>query len=90
MSKFLIRYYPIYPAQSIEVFQLDVLDREDYSSKNYQEFVRDILEDYNCALECHPQSIVNGVLFYNNCSWSIEECQDIGTAIEMHVNRLRK
>lgn len=45
MSRWLIKWYPIEPAQHLTVINLDVLDDKDYCSKNYQQDVKYELEE---------------------------------------------
>lgn len=80
MSKWLIEYYPVHPAQHLEVHNLDVLEYEDYCSKNYQEEVKARLDYFNFAVYRHG-FIGNNMTYYNNSTLGIVEAETVKDAL---------
>lgn len=82
MSKWLIKYYPVKPAQSLTVYNLDVLDVPDYCSKYYQEMVHDELIEYKEAIGKHGFS-KDGIIHYNNKSMMLINEDHIRDALKI-------
>lgn len=82
MSRWLIKYYPVNPANNLEVFNLDVLDYEDYCSENYQNMVREKLDDYLDAVSRHGKDKESGYVYWNNSCLKIVEADDIKEALD--------
>lgn len=80
MSKYLLKLYPVAPAQHFQVWNLDVLEDHDYCSKTYQEEVRAELNEYEIGL--YTVGIRHGVVSYNNKSMKIVEANFMQKAIE--------
>jgi hypothetical protein len=89
MGRFLIKYYPIQPAQNFEVINLDVLNVKDYCSKNYQEKVKNHYEEYLSALH-NKHCVKKGELIaYNNSWYGIFEAVTVEGAISKFFDELR-
>ena len=86
MSKWLIKYYNITPAQSFTVFNLDVLDYEDYCSKNYKEEVQAEFDEYKLGVDRHGLDS-NGKTAYNNKFMQVIESPTVLDAIDIFFDR---
>lgn len=81
MGKWLIKYYPVEPAQSLLVYNIDVLDIEDYDSKFYQELVRLELKEYRAAIGRNGMSS-SGYTSYNNEMMALISAEKVSDAIQ--------
>lgn len=84
MSKWLIKYYPVKPAQSLEVYNLDVLDIEDYCSPFYQSIVKSKLEEFKEGCIRHNINKISPnakYINYNDCRIGIVESENVLDAI---------
>lgn len=88
MAKWLIKWYPIEPAQNLTVYNLDVLEFEDYCSKVYQNEVWDELSEYKLGTRRRGFSINNDCVFYNNKAMLIVESESVKEAIKEFWNKL--
>jgi len=70
--RWLIKWYPIAPAQQLTVTNLDVLDCKNYCSKKYQEDVQKELDEYDiCAVRKIAKD--GEYMHYNNKTMRIIE-----------------
>ena len=76
MSKFLVSYYPVYPAEEMRIYNLDVLKTSGESHKNWRAMVR---EEFNSLIysACRHHkfwTVDDAISTYNNNStlWYIE------------------
>lgn len=74
MSKWLVKYYPVTPAQQLQIYNLDVLDCDNYCSKPYQELVKSELEEYELGLK---RNYCDGWVHYNNKNMKIVKADNI-------------
>lgn len=81
MSKWLIKYYPVEPAQSLLVYNIDVLNIEDYGSKFYQELVHLELKEYKAAIGRNGISS-NGHTSYNDEIMALISAEKVSDAIQ--------
>lgn len=80
MSRWLIKWYPIEPAEQLTVTNLDVLDCKNYCSKRYQEDVQVELDEYSIgAARSHTKD--GEYVYYNNRTMRIIETDDILDAV---------
>lgn len=79
----LIKYYPVEPAQELVVYNLDVLDCDDYCSKSYQEEVEAIKTGYDVARDRYLRNhITPGKMVpWNNCWLMISDKKFVGDAV---------
>ena len=76
MSIWLVKYYPVAPAQELKIYNLDVLNCDDYCSKAYQELVKSELEEYELGLS-RDSIDTFGYVHYNNKNMKIVSAGDI-------------
>lgn len=80
MSRWLIKWYPIEPAEQLTVTNLDVLDCKNYCSKRYQEDVQVELDEYSIgAARGHTKD--GEYVYYNNKTMRIIETDSVLDAI---------
>lgn len=79
MSKWLIKLYPIEPAEQLTVTNLDVLDCKNYCSKRYQEYVQVELDEYSIGARRHNKD--GEYVYYNNRTMRIIETDGVLDAI---------
>lgn len=87
MSKWLVKYYPISPAQELKIYNLDVLDCDDYCSKQYQDSVRSELEEYNIGLK--RTGLHDGFTHYNNKNMIIIEAGEIKDVLKEFLTKFK-
>ena len=89
MSRWLIKWYPIEPAQQLTVTNLDVLDCKNYCSKRYQENVQLELDEY--SIGAARKHIKDGeYVCYNNRIMRIIETDGVLDAINKFFEERRK
>lgn len=69
--RWLIKWYPIAPAQQLTVTNLDVLDCKNYCSKKYQEYVQTELDEYGIGARMNAKD--GEYIHYNNKTMRIIE-----------------
>lgn len=76
MSKFLVKYYPVYPAEEMQIYNLDILKTSGGSLKNWRAMVR---EEFNSIIysACRHHkfwTVDDAITTHNNNSnyWLIE------------------
>ena len=80
MNRWLIKWYPIDPAQQLTVTNLDVLNYKDYCSKKYQEIVQLELDEYSFGAA--RKHIKDGeYVYYNNRTMRIIKTDSVLDAI---------
>lgn len=76
MSKFLVSYYPVYPAEEMRIYNLDVLKTSGESHKNWRAMVREEFNSLIYAACRHHKfyTLRDAITTYNNNSnyWFIE------------------
>lgn len=80
MSRWLIKYYPIKPAQNLSVWNLDILDCDDYCSPYYSRYVSSELLEYETAITRNGSN-EKGYTHYNNKAMCIIEADKVDIAI---------
>lgn len=96
MSRWLIKYYPVNPAQCLKAFNLDILDVKDYCSMYYQnevkmeyeEYLEGLMRSFGEYLEVIEKT--NLIIYYNNKTMMITEADDIIGAISNFNKELYK
>lgn len=80
MSRWLIKWYPIEPAEQLTVTNLDVLDCKNYCSKRYREDIQVELDEYSIgAARRHTKD--GEYVYYNNRTMRIIETDSVLNAI---------
>lgn len=85
MSKFLVRFYPVYPCEELLIYGLDVLKTSGETHKNWRAMVR---EEFNSiiysACRHHKFWTVDDAIttHNNNCNYWLIEADNIKQAVE--------
>ena len=76
MSKFLVKFYPVYPCEEMRIYDLDVLKTSGESSENWRALVREEFNSIIYAACRHHKfyTLSEAITTYNNNSnyWFIE------------------
>lgn len=87
MSRWLIKWYPIEPAEQLTVTNLDVLDCKNYCSKRYLEDVQVELDEYSIgAARRHTKD--GEYVHYNNRTMRIIETDSVLDAVNKFFKEL--
>lgn len=87
MQKWLIKWYPVSPAQALNVFNLEVLEVDNYCSSDYQDMVQFEFNEYNWGFErCHanPEDLV----YFNNKVMYLISGHELKEAIDIFFKKL--
>lgn len=76
MSKFLVKYYPVYPCEEMRICNLDILKTSGETHKNWRSYVREEFNSIIYAACRHHKfyTLRDAITTYNNNSnyWFIE------------------
>ena len=87
-TKWLIKYYPVAPHQELEVHSLEPLDIPDYKFADYQETLRDRLDEYELALKTGHHKKEGSIVGFNNCWIAVIEAYHSWDAVNKFFEQL--
>lgn len=89
MKKWLCMFYPVYPAERLEIHDLSILDYDDHLLKTQQDKLRIYLDMYNFAKERHRVD-KSGIVMYNNSNWLIVEAESMFGVMNKFLEHFKK